>query len=529
MDTHPLLRIALALIVGILLATTDLQSSLLPLQGWIGAAAGFLLLTLCCRRWPRLQSIGILLTTVCMGGGLGTHQLQQTVRHLPAGNISYRAVCLSEPQAKGKVARIDLLVTAVDGRQLQRPMKIKAALLRDTVDNRWLSLHTGSWLQATSLLQPPTNYPGSRFNYVRYLYSHGFAAQTFIYYKDWTALQTDGSPAADFHLPVLTRLRLHALTLRRQLLASYRLPGNDEQAYGVVAAMTLGDKSSVSQSLTDDYSIAGGSHILALSGLHLGIIYGLLTMLLNFRGRLRWLTQPLILLAVWSFVTLVGLPASAIRSALLITLYSICLLARRKKISVNALALAAIIMLTVQPLELWDVGFQLSFLAVLAILVFYPTFFHLLTLSHPVSRWIWGMACVSLAAQLGTAPLVAYYFGRFSCYFLLTNFIVIPLATFILYSAVLFFLCSPLPFLQQLPATLLTVLSQLMNDFLGRIARLPGASIEGLQPSVLQLSLLYLLIASVSVIVYTLQKVSRLHKLDAFHHEEERRITEYEP
>lgn len=186
-------------------------------------------------------------------------------------------------------------------------------------------------------------------------------------------------------------------------------------------------------------------------------------------------------------------------------------------------------MLTVQPLELWDVGFQLSFLAVLAILVFYPTFFHLLTLSHPVSRWIWGMACVSLAAQLGTAPLVAYYFGRFSCYFLLTNFIVIPLATFILYSAVLFFLCSPLPFLQQLPATLLTVLSQLMNDFLGRIARLPGASIEGLQPSVLQLSLLYLLIASVSVIVYTLQKVSRLHKLDAFHHEEERRITEYDP
>lgn len=521
MDTHPLLRIAVALIAGILLATTDLQSSLLPLQGWTGAAAGFLFFSLCCRHRPRLQSIGILLTTVCIGGGLGTRQLQQTVRNLPSDPIGYQAVCLSEPQAKGKVARIDLLITSVDGQRLQRPMKVKAALLRDTVDNRWLSLHTGSWLQATSLLQPPANYPGSRFDYVRYLYCHGFAAQTFIYYKDWAALQPNGLPAADYQLPVLTRIRLYALTLRRQLLARYRLPGNDGQVYGVVAAMTLGDKSGLSRELQDDYSVAGGSHILALSGLHLGILYGLLTLLLNFHGRLRWLTQPLILVAIWSFTILVGLPPSAVRSALLITLYSFCLLAHRRKMSVNALAFAATVMLTLQPLEIWDVGFQLSFMAVLAILVFYPYLFGLLTLLHPVSRWIWGMICVSTAAQLGTAPLVAYHFGRFSCYFLLTNILIIPMATLILYSAVLFFLCTPLPVIQQWAATLLAVLSRLMNEFLGRIARLPGACIDGLHPSVLQTALIYLLIASCYVILHTLQKINNQQKLDAFHRQEE--------
>ena len=129
----------------------------------------------------------------------------------------------------------------------------------------------------------------------------------------------------------------------------------------------------------------------------------------------------------------------------MITVYSVVRLLNRDRSSLNTLALTAIILLVLHPQNLWDVGFQLSFMAVLSIILFAPTLYGLFSYEqlqhHWLLRWAWTLITVSVAAQLGTAPLVAYYFGRFSCYFLLSNFIVIPCATIILYTAVLLFVC----------------------------------------------------------------------------------------
>jgi competence protein ComEC len=265
----------------------------------------------------------------------------------------------------------------------------------------------------------------------------------------------------------------------------------------VVAAMALGDKSALTKELKEVYAVTGASHVLALSGLHLGIIYTLLSLLIIGR-RWQMVSQMLIVLCIWAFVFLVGMSTSVVRSATMLTVYALLSLGYRDKMTVNTLAFTAIVMLMVHPLSLYDVGFQMSFMAVLAILVFMPLLEGLFPteylLTHQSVRWLWSMVAVSVSAQIGVAPLIAYYFGRFSTFFLLTNFIVIPAATLILW-------LSPVVLLFPSLAYLLLYIVKCLNTVLGQMAAWPGASIEALHPTVLQTVMIYVVILCITYIL----------------------------
>ena len=285
----------------------------------------------------------------------------------------------------------------------------------------------------------------------------------------------------------IERTQQYFLHQRTLLLKRLQSSGLSDDQYAVVAAMALGDKSALTHELRETYSMTGASHILALSGLHLSIIYALLSMLVV--GR-RWQTisQVAIILSIWAFVFLVGMSASVVRSAVMLTVYALLALGHRKKMSVNTLAFTAIVMLLVSPQALFDVGFQMSFMAVFSILLFVPLFYRPFSaeylMTHRVVKWIWGMVAISIAAQIGVAPLIAYYFGRFSCYFLLTNFIVIPAATIILYLSLATLLIPSI-------GVLLASIVGLLNTTLLYIATIPGATIEGLHPSVMLTASIY--------------------------------------
>ena len=246
--------------------------------------------------------------------------------------------------------------------------------------------------------------------------------------------------------------------------------------------MTLGDKSALTQDLKEVYSITGASHVLALSGLHLGIIYSLLSLMIVGR-RWRMVSQMLIILAIWAFVFLVGMSVSVVRSSVMLTTYALLTLGRREKMSLNTLAFAAMILLMLNPLSLFDVGFQMSFVAVASILLWVPLF----------ERRLWSLVAVSCAAQIGVAPLTAYYFGRFSTYFLLTNFIVIPAATVILWLSIVVIVFPSLAYL------LIYVVSWL-NASLTAIATIPGASIS-LHPTMLQTAMAYVIVFAVYLLM----------------------------
>ncbi len=301
------------------------------------------------------------------------------------------------------------------------------------------------------------------------------------------------------HAPVRHQGSTKAVEIRQQVLEKYRQWGISDEAYGVVAAMTLGEKAVLDKEQKETFSKVGAAHVLALSGLHLMIIYSVISLFVGWR-RFRMLSQIVIILAIWAFAFLVGMSPSVVRSACMITIYALLSLGHRERMSVNTLSFTAIVMLLVNPQSLYDIGFQLSFMAVLAILLFNPLFARVIPL-HILQRhrWLnalWGMTTVSVSAQLGTAPLVVYYFERFSTYFLLSNYVVIPLATLILWLTVACMLTCWWTWLLRILVWVLSCVVTVMNKLLEGISTLPYCSIDGLHISMLQVAFLYIMIGS---------------------------------
>lgn len=293
--------------------------------------------------------------------------------------------------------------------------------------------------------------------------------------------------------------RQQLLQVRSLLTQQYEDAGLEGEAYAIVSAMTLGDKSAMTKGVRTTYNETGASHVLALSGLHLGIIYWLVTLLMPGR-RWRLASQVAAILVIWAFALLTGLSTSIVRSATMLTVYALMDIGYRRHASINVLALTAIIMLAVTPSAIFDISFQMSFMAVLSILLFYPLFYGLIPLHwlqrHPAVRLLWGSVALSVAAQIGVAPLIAYYFHRFSTYFLLANAVVIPEAYLILIGALVLLVSG-----SAVVAAFLTTVAATAGSLLAMIARLPGASVAPLYPTVLQVVLLYVVIASLYVAV----------------------------
>lgn len=489
---YPLVRIAAMLIAGII--SGEQLKDLISPSAWLLLTGGGIFFAFVLRQHCIVQGIFIMLSSFFFGGYLIANSEKSLIFPLPENETEYEAVLFSEPVERGKTVQMDIVAIVGDG-----GIKVKAALLRDTTGHRHENLHIGDGIRVFSLLKRPENSRNSTFDYARWLMTHGYLAQTFIYSENWEKAEVSLQ-----HLSLVERTKLAAMKMRGKLTARFQELGLEGREYATVTAMTLGDKSLIDKELKNDYSISGASHVLALSGLHLGIVYAVLSFL--FSGfRKYWLSQLLILTAIWSYVFLVGMTSSVLRSAIMLTIYSFVGLLERDKISVNTLAFAALIMLVANPLNLYDIGFQLSFMAVLAILTTVPFLYTFLPVNllrkYRFLSWICGMLVVSFAAQLGTAPLVAYHFGRIPVYFLLTNIVAVPCATFILYAAVFFFLSMGFPAVQIYIVKTISLVAGAMNETLGWIAGLPGASVEGVRISEIQVLMLYIMICSTWVIV----------------------------
>ena len=222
--------------------------------------------------------------------------------------------------------------------------------------------------------------------------------------------------------PTAWRRAAHAVQGRIvERLGQLRL-SPDEHA--VIAALTVNDRSGMTPDLRRRFSTAGVAHLLAVSGFHVGLVSGALALLLGFllpTTPCRLFRCGLMVLVAWAYAAVSGLSAPAVRAATMLTLYLAGVAICRRIDPYNTLAAAALLMLFVDPFSLFDVGFQLTFAAVLFILLLAPRIARLLYVEH---RWIaipWRLVAVSLAAQVGTFPLCCYYFGRISLVFLFAN------------------------------------------------------------------------------------------------------------
>lgn len=276
----------------------------------------------------------------------------------------------------------------------------------------------------------------------------------------------------------LKSIRITGEYYRDKLLNIFSKEISQGDEYAVLSALILGYQEDISKEMRENFSYSGTLHILAVSGLHVAIIYMLLQSVLDFvlRNRKWKLLKCLIVLAfLWFYALITGLSPSVVRSAVMFSFIAFGNLLERKSLIYNTIAASAFFILIYNTNYIYDLGFQLSYGAVLSIIYFQPLIRDWFTPRNKAVKWLWDLTSVSLAAQMGTLPLILYYFNQFPNYFLLGNLVAVPLSTFIIYISVAWLLLS---FIQPVAFVLAWVnelLLKILNESVQIIHDLPVA------------------------------------------------------
>lgn len=270
-----------------------------------------------------------------------------------------------------------------------------------------------------------------KFDYGLYLRRQGIVGTCWALRRNWQLIGHEDD------------MDLKGLAKRSQyfLYQQYRKMGIEGQELGIISALTLGYREDLDKDVQRAFSASGAMHVLAVSGLHTGIVWGIVMWILTlgvlykplwedkFR---RWLLNISTIVLIWAYAFLTGLSPSVMRSALMLTFWALSSLLEQQTSRWNPLLAAAVVILIVNPLALWSVSFQLSFAAVAGIMLFGSSMQQAVVSKGRVWQSVSGLLIVSLAAQLGTMPLTLHYFGQTSNYFALTNLIVVPMAGILL-------------------------------------------------------------------------------------------------
>ncbi len=360
-----------------------------------------------------------------------------------------------------------------------------------------IDLHKGDRILLTRAPRPvegPKN--PEEFDYRQYLFNHGITHQVYLKDPSQAIIIETGFEQSIFDYFDYSRQWL--ITKLQEAL-------NDDDSFGVSMALILGQKEFLSPQIRSAYSGTGAMHVLAVSGLHVGIIYLILMAGLKWIGKSqisRLLRLILIIAGLWSYAIITGLSPSVMRAATMFSAVAIAQNIGRNTNIYNTLAAAALILLCVNPYLLLEVGFQLSFLAVLGIVLIQPHIYSLAIFKPLILDKLWQLTSVSIAAQIATFPLGILYFHQFPNYFLLSNFIVIPAAFVILTLGIVLMISSILPPVFEVLGNLLNTVVYALNFSVKTIESLPHALTSGLYISHLETFVIYFTLAFGIAFIY---------------------------
>ena len=298
--------------------------------------------------------------------------------------------------------------------------------------------------------------------------------------------------------------------IREKVLNILRANINGDKELGLAEALLIGYKDDLDKTLVQSYTNTGVVHIIAISGLHLGLIYWLLVQMLKplqRRKYMNWLRPFIIIIGLWLFSLLAGAQPSILRSAVMFTCIVIGETIAKKTSIYNSLAFSAFGLLCWNPYWLWDVGFQLSYSAVLSIIIFMRPVYNLLFVKNKIIDFFWKINAVTIAAQILTLPLSIFHFHQFPIYFILTNFIAVPLSSMVLFGEILLCAISFIPVVAKLAGEALYWLIRAMNGYVERIEALPFSLWDGLQINMLQAAFFFLFLAGTSYWLFEKKKM----------------------
>ena len=339
---------------------------------------------------------------------------------------------------------------------------------------------------------PPKN--PNEFDFKKYLSYHFIHQQAFLRANEWKLIRKNN----------VNGIVQFANNSRKHLIHILEQKGIKGRELAVASALILGQKEGINTELKSAYSSAGAMHILAVSGLHVGIIFLLFNQLLLFVKRIKYgkvIQGILIIFILWSYALLAGLSPSVMRATTMFSFIVLAKMTNRNTNIFNTLAASALVLLIYNPLLIMEVGFQLSYLAVIGIVIIQPWINNWFNFKWWISIKIWEITAVSIAAQIATFPLGLLYFHQFPNYFILSNLIVIPLAVLILYLGVLSLSLSIIPIVSDYLILALKYVVQFLNTTVSFIDQLPHSLSENIRFDIADTWLIYLVIAAIILLV----------------------------
>ncbi len=352
------------------------------------------------------------------------------------------------------------------------------------------ALQYGSQLLFSRPLQPikSTGNPGA-FNYQQYASFQNIYYQVFLRPGDWILLKNKKN----------NRVRQFLFKSRAKIISILRTYVKGTKETGLAEAMLIGYKDDLDKDLVQAYSNTGVVHVIAISGLHLGLIYWLLTLLFRPFARnkkMKWVKPITIIAGLWMFSLLTGGSPSVLRSALMFSCIVLGESLSKKTSVYNSLAASAFLLLCYNPFWLWDVGFQLSYIAVLSIIIFSKPIYNLFYFPGKILDAVWKLTAVTIAAQILTTPISIYYFHQFPLLFMVTNLVAVPLSSIILLGEIVLCSISIIPFIAIPVGLVVQWLIKALNYFIEEINKIPFSVFSSLYITLAQAFVLYLVIAA---------------------------------
>jgi len=348
-----------------------------------------------------------------------------------------------------------------------------------------------------SEISPPLN-PGS-FNYKKYMEANNVYHQIYLKSQSWRILK----------LPTGLNVIRMAHTISEKFISLLKKGGLKGQEFAVASALLLGQNDMLDNETIQAYAGSGVMHILSVSGLHVGIIYLIVNFLLGFlkkKGSQLYIKTVMLILIIWAYALLTGLSPSVMRAATMFSFITIGNASNRNVHIINSLATSALILLLIDPLMISNVGFQLSYIAIIGIVFINKPLTDLWYPSSWLVRHIWNLITISIAAQIATAPMVLFYFHQFPAYFLPANLIAIDLSFFAIVSGLGVLVTSVIPTVSNLLAVITNSLIQALNWSMNYIEDLPNAVIYFSSFSTKVLLLLYIILISILLLFYFKRK-----------------------
>ncbi|NHA07057.1 ComEC family competence protein [Mucilaginibacter sp. HC2] len=415
--------------------------------------------------------------------------------HFSKTQAQYLAVSINnEPQFKNGLVRFTATIRqSINNRQTA---DANGTLLLTLKDSDAIALQYGDELlipASYTPVDPPFN--PAEFNYKKYLVHQNIYYQLFLFPGQYKLLKHDtGNPFIAY-----------ALKLRQQMVVLFRQKLHDPNAIAVASTLILGYKADLSNDVLQAYSKTGTIHVLSVSGAHVAIIYLLMQWMLSFLNRYKYgrlLKMAIMILLISYYAMLTGFSPAVCRAAVMISMVIIGNTFVRHINMLNILAISALLLLLYNPFFITDVGFQLSYLSVVGLIVLQPVVYGWFQFKNKWADKLWALCSVSIAAQVITFPLSAYYFHQFPVYFLLSNLLIIIPTMVIMYSGIAYLLLAWVPWLSNALAWILEKSILLMNKALSIIEHTPFASINKIWFTTTEYLLTYALIISLFYFLY---------------------------